>query len=66
MLGEFVLKSTVDWRVADKVVPSLIIEQMIQKTNDKLVILSFTLMIVVISVSFYISSLLAYCKRDYK
>lgn len=63
---EFVLKSTVDWRVADKVVPSLIIEQMIQKTNDKLVILSFTLMIVVISVSFYISSLLAYCKRDYK
>jgi|GEM_PF-2814404 membrane protein len=63
---EFVLKSTVDWRVADKVVPSLIIEQMIKKTNDKLVILSFTLMIVVISVSFYISSLLAYCKRDYK
>ena len=62
---EFVLKSTVDWRV-DKVVPSLIIEQMIKKTNDKLVILSFTLMIVVISVSFYISSLLAYCKRNYK
>lgn len=49
---EFVLKSTVDWRVADKVVPSLIIGQMIHKTNDKLVILSFTLMIVVFQFHF--------------
>lgn len=39
---------------------------MIHKTNDKLVILSFTLMIVVFSVSFYISSLFVYCNRDYK
>lgn len=63
---EFMLKSTIDWRIADRIVPSLMIEQLIQKTCDKFVALNFSLMIVVTTILFYILSLIIYCRKNYK
>lgn len=65
-LFEFLLRGTVDSDISDKVVPSLIIEQLVAKSADTAVVVGFSLMVVIISVLSYVSAMSVYCKRDYK
>lgn len=61
-----ILKSTVNWRVANKVIPCLMMEQLIDKTNNNQIIIRFSLSVIIISIMLYISALLIYCNRDNK
>ena len=65
-LIEFLAKSTIDWRIADRIVPSLMIEQLILKNADINTIIGFSLMIFLVTVIFYILSIIIYCKKSYK
>lgn len=59
-----VLKSTVNWRISNKCIPCLMMEQLIDKTNNSQIIIRFSLSVIIISIISYISALLIYCNRD--
>ena len=65
-LMEFLLKGVIDWRIADKIVPSLMIEQLIAQTSEVSIIAVFTSLIIFVSFICYILSLIIFCKQTYK
>lgn len=65
-LIELLLKNVIDLHIADKIIPSLIVEQIIFKNSDATVIAIFVSMIVFVSSVSNVLSLMVYCHRNYK
>ena len=62
----FFMQATVDWRIADKIVPSAMIEKLMMKTNDMAIMINFILMIILTTTITYIVSFIVFFKRNYK
>lgn len=65
-LIDFIMKSTLDWRVSDKIVPSAIMEAIMNDSTDKTIIIHFTLMVII---TFFIAlfiSMVVFRYRNYK
>ena len=62
----FFMQATIDWRIADKIVASTMIESLMMKTMDIAVITNYILLITLTTIIAYIASLIVFFKRNYK
>lgn len=60
------MQSTVDWRVADKIVPSAMVNELMTKTDDVTVIASYVMTVVITTLITYVISMIVFLKRNYK
>ena len=65
-LIDFFMQSTVDWRVADKIVPSAMVNELMTKTDDATVIASYVMTVVITTLITYVISMIVFLKRNYK
>lgn len=65
-LIDFFMQSTVDWRVADKIVPSAMVSELMTKTDDATVIASYVMTVVITTLITYVISMIVFLKRNYK
>ena len=63
---DFFMQAMVDWRVADRIVPSAMLEAVMTKTDDAAVMTSFILTVTLTTIIAYAVSLIVFYKRDYK
>ena len=63
---DFLMQSTVDWRVADKVVLSAMVNELMTKTTDMAVIASYVMTVVLTTLIAYVISMIVFLKRNYK
>lgn len=63
---DFLMQSTVDWRVADKVVLSAMVNELMTKTTDMAVIASYVMTVVLTTLIAYVISMIVFLKKNYK